>query len=216
MGKGKIYDFAGESITVHWDRRLCIHVGECGQAEGDLFVGGRDPWCVPDGIDPQEVIEVCERCPSGALSYTNPTGVSERACETNSVQVTYNGPLYAKGDLAIEGASDDMPGVHFRAALCRCGHSKNKPFCDNSHLNAGFEDFGAIGGKGPGVESAGGRLKITPLKDGPLVLRGSVVLIAGSGRAAWHGDQAALCRCGASKNKPFCDGSHKSVDFRSE
>jgi CDGSH-type Zn-finger protein/uncharacterized Fe-S cluster protein YjdI len=216
MDKGKVYDFKGASITVHWDQRLCIHVGECGQAEGELFVGGRDPWCVPDGIDPLEVREVCERCPSGALSYTSPNGMSERACETNSVQVTNNGPLYAKGDLAIEGATNDMPGVRYRAALCRCGQSNNKPFCDNSHLSARFEDYGAIGTRGPGVESTGGRLKITPLKDGPLILNGGVVLIAGSGRVAWRGDQAALCRCGASKNKPFCDGSHKAVDFRSE
>jgi len=53
--------------------------------------------------------------------------------------VTYNGPLFARGELAIEGAPDDMPAVRFRAALCRCGQSKNKPFCDGSHKAAGFQ-----------------------------------------------------------------------------
>ena len=214
MSEKKVFDFPGEEIDVQWDGRLCIHIGECGQAEGELFVGGRDPWCLPDTAGAEEVAEVCERCPSGALTYTSKSGDRERASGENSVQVTYNGPLYVKGDLEIEGAPDDMPGVRYRAALCRCGQSQNKPFCDNSHLKAGFEDYGAIGEKGPGVGSPTGKLQIRPLKDGPLLLSGGVTLIAGSGRLAWSGDKVALCRCGESKNKPFCDGSHEAAGFR--
>jgi len=217
MSEKKVFDFPGQEVDVQWDGRLCIHVGECGQSQGDLFIGGRNPWCMPDISSPAEVAEVCERCPSGALTYTDKSGqIVEQAPAENRVNVTYNGPLYAHGDLAIENAPHDMPGVSFRAALCRCGHSTNKPFCDNSHLKAGFEDYGAIGERGPGVESTGGRLEIKPLKDGPLLLSGGVSLVAGSGRTAWRGDQVALCRCGASKNKPFCDGSHKAAGFRSE
>ena len=216
MGDKKVFEFPGEEIDVHWDGRLCIHIGECGQSEGDLFVGGRDPWCLPDKAGTEEVAEVCERCPSGALTYTRKSGDREQATGENSVQVTYNGPLYAAGDLEIEGAPDDMPGVRYRAALCRCGQSQNKPFCDNSHLKAGFKDYGAIGEKGPGVGSATGKLQIKPLKDGPLLLTGGVILVAGSGRSAWRGDKAALCRCGESKNKPFCDGSHTAAGFRTD
>jgi CDGSH-type Zn-finger protein/uncharacterized Fe-S cluster protein YjdI len=216
MADKKVFDFPGEEIDVQWDGRLCIHIGECGQSEGELFVGGREPWCLPDKAGAEEVAEVCERCPSGALTYTGKSGEREQASGENSVQVTYNGPLYVKGDLEIEGAPDDMPGVRYRAALCRCGQSKNKPFCDNSHLKAGFEDYGAIGEKGPGVGAASGRLRIKPLQDGPILVSGGVTLIAGSGRPAWRGDKAALCRCGESKNKPFCDGSHSAAGFRSE
>lgn len=216
MSEKKVFDFAGEAIDVHWDERLCIHIAECGQSEGELFVGGRDPWCLPDKTTATEVAEICRRCPSGALTYTNKSGHAEQASKTNTVHVTYNGPLYANGDLAIDGAPDDMPGLNYRAALCRCGQSKNKPFCDNSHLEAGFEDYGAIGEKGPGVDSATGKLQITPLKDGPLVLSGGVTLTAGSGRSAWSGEKVALCRCGESKNKPFCDGSHKAAGFCSD
>jgi len=215
MSKKKVFDFAGETTSVHWDGRLCIHIGECGQSEGDLFVGGRDPWCIPDKAAASDVAEICERCPSGALTYTSTSGDGEQASKNNHVYVTYKGPLYAKGDLVIEGAPDDMPGVRYRAALCRCGQSKNKPFCDNSHIEAGFEDYGAIGERGPGVDSPTGRLRITPLEDGPLVLSGGVTLTAGSGRLAWSGEKVALCRCGESKNKPFCDGSHKAAGFRS-
>jgi CDGSH-type Zn-finger protein/uncharacterized Fe-S cluster protein YjdI len=216
MSEKKVYDFPGETIDVHWDGRLCIHIGECGQSEGELFVSGRDPWCLPDKTSAAEVAEICERCPSGALSYTSRTGNEEQASQTNKVQVTYKGPLYLSGELAIEGAPDDMPGVRYRAALCRCGQSGNKPFCDNSHLKAGFEDYGAIGEKGAGSQAPKGALQITPLRDGPLVLSGGVTLISGSGRPAWRGDKVALCRCGASNNKPFCDGSHKAAGFRSD
>ena len=208
-------DFRGEKVDVHWDGRLCIHVAECSQAKGELFVGDRQPWCLPDKAGSQEVAEICERCPSGALTYTDKSGYSEKASEVNTVSVAYNGPLYVRGELEIEDAPKDMPGVRFRAALCRCGRSDNKPFCDNSHLGAGFQDPGAIGETGPGLESTGGALNIKPLRDGPLLLSGEVSLIAGSGRTAWKGESVALCRCGESKNKPFCDGSHKAAGFRS-
>lgn len=130
--------------------------------------------------------------------------------------VVYKGPIYFSGELDIAGAPQDMPGVRFRAALCRCGQSANKPFCDNSHLNADFEDFGSVGERGPGLEAKGGRLSVKPLPNGPLMVEGNLTIHAGSGRTAWRGTRAALCRCGASGNKPFCDGSHTKAGFSSD
>jgi CDGSH-type Zn-finger protein len=124
--------------------------------------------------------------------------------------------LYVRGDLDIENAPEDMAGVRFRAALCRCGLSSNKPFCDNSHEEGGFVDRGSVGDTGPGALTEGGQLAIKPAKNGPLLLRGNFSIRAGSGRAAWQGTKAALCRCGTSKNKPFCDGSHKAAGFEAE
>jgi len=69
---------------------------------------------------------------------------------------------------------------------------------------------------GEALQAKGGLLAVTAIKDGPLMLKGNVTLIAGSGRSAWQGQQVALCRCGASKNKPFCDGSHIKAGFKSE
>ena len=108
-----------------------------------------------------------------------------------------------------------MPGVSFRAALCRCGQSQRKPFCDNSHDAAGFKDSGAVGETGEGLTAEGGRLEIKPVKDGPLKVTGNLTLIAGSGVERWRGAQTWLCRCGGSKNKPFCDGTHKKIGFKS-
>ena len=207
--------FDGEEINVEWDGRLCIHIGECGRSTGDLFVGGRNPWCVPDISTKEEVREIVERCPSGALTYQDKEGEPESATEENTIVVAYQGPLYASGNLEIWGIPDDMPGVEFRAALCRCGKSRNKPFCDNSHVKAGFDDHGAVGDKGTTLEARGGKLEIKPLSDGPLLIKGNLTIRAGNARVAWQGTETALCRCGASKNKPFCDGSHKKAGFRS-
>lgn len=216
MSNEPITVFEGQEIDVSWDGRLCIHLGECGKAEGDLFVGGREPWCRPDAVSRVEVREVVERCPTGALSYRDKTCEPEPAPGENRCLVANNGPLYLSGDLEIEGAPDDMSGVSRRVALCRCGASKNKPFCDNSHAEARFEDGGAVGSRGPGLSEHGGPLKVRVVPDGPLKLEGNLTLVAGSGRLAWGGTQTALCRCGASKNKPFCDGSHRAAGFKSD
>jgi CDGSH-type Zn-finger protein/uncharacterized Fe-S cluster protein YjdI len=217
MSSKGAFDYPGKSATVTWHGKLCIHIGECGRAKGDLFVGGRKPWCQPDLVDDEEVKEVVLRCPTGALSYQYADGSqTECAAETNTINVAYNGPLFVSGDLELDDAPEDVPGLKFRAALCRCGKSKNKPFCDNSHETDGFQDYGAVGDTGPGREESGGPLQIRPVKDGPLLVKGNVSIVGGSGRTSWQGSQAALCRCGESKNKPFCDGQHKKTGFKSE
>jgi CDGSH-type Zn-finger protein/uncharacterized Fe-S cluster protein YjdI len=215
MSEKEVFGYPGKEIDVQWDGRLCIHIGECGNAQGDLFVGGRDPWCIPDTSAKPEVREIVERCPSGALTYRDKDGAPEAAPGENTVTVAYNGPLYARGELVIEGAPDDMPGVQFRVALCRCGRSANKPFCDNSHIEAGFQDYGSVGERGPGLIAKGGPLTVKPIADGPLVVNGNLSIRAASGRLAWEGNQTALCRCGGSKNKPFCDGTHRTIGFKS-
>jgi CDGSH-type Zn-finger protein/uncharacterized Fe-S cluster protein YjdI len=217
MSEKKVFNYEGAQTDVHWDGRLCIHIGECGRAPNDLFVGGRQPWCKPDQVSPGEVAEVVKRCPSGALTYLRKDGGEGEAADAeNVVSVMYNGPLYVQGDLAVDGASRDMPGVHFRAALCRCGQSKNKPFCDNSHEDAGFKDYGAVGDGGEGFDAPGGTLKVGRAPNGPLLLSGNFTIVAASGRKAWKGTKAALCRCGHSQNKPFCDGAHKKAGFEAD
>jgi CDGSH-type Zn-finger protein/uncharacterized Fe-S cluster protein YjdI len=217
MSDSPITRYPGKDVDVTWDQRLCIHVGECGRAKGELFVGGRQPWCQPDLTTLADVVDVCQRCPSGALVYEAGDGRPREApAPANTVIVSYNGPYFVRGELAIEGAPGDMAGIRFRVALCRCGQSKNKPFCDGSHEPAGFRDYGAVGETGPGLQAEGGPLAVKPVKDGPLQLKGNLTLIASSGLPRWRGTTAYLCRCGASKNKPFCDGSHKAAGFRSE
>ena len=143
MSDKKPVTYQGGQADVQWDGRLCIHIGECGRAQNELFVGGRQPWCEPDRVSADDVADVVLRCPSGALTYHRQDGGPQETADTeNVVSVMYNGPLFLRGDLEIDGAAPNMPGVRFRAALCRCGQSKHKPFCDNSHEAAGFQDYG--------------------------------------------------------------------------
>jgi CDGSH-type Zn-finger protein/uncharacterized Fe-S cluster protein YjdI len=213
----KVYEFPGEKVDVAWDGRLCIHVGECTRAKGELFKSKRDPWGEPDRGEPGYVAEVVRRCPTGALTYRRKDGgVEETPLASNKVVVSNNGPLYVEGELRIDGAAEEMPGVRYRAALCRCGDSKNKPFCDNTHEHAGFRDRGALGDTGPGFESAGGPLEVKRAPNGPLLLTGNFSIVTGAGRKGWKGTKAALCRCGQSQNKPFCDGAHAATDFKAD
>jgi CDGSH-type Zn-finger protein len=61
-----------------------------------------------------------------------------------------------------------------------------------------------------------GPLEVTPLVDGPLQVRGNMEIISGTGRVVARLEAARLCRCGASNTKPFCDGTHTIIGFRSE
>lgn len=212
-----VKDFDGSTATVTWNSQLCIHVGECGRAKGDLFEAGRKPWCDPDTSSNENVLDVVKRCPSGSLSvvFKDDTKAEQSAVE-NTITVVYGGPLILQGELDIDGAPDDAPGLKFRAALCRCGLSKNKPYCDNSHVESEFKDYGAVGDSGETLAETGGPLKVSLIENGPIRLSGNVRIVAGSGRAAWQGTRTALCRCGLSKNKPFCDGSHRGSDWRSD
>jgi len=216
VGAKRPFNYPGETIDVQWHGHLCIHVGECGRAKGELFTSGRKPWCQPDLVSDEEVEDVVKRCPTGALNFQYKDGSrKEEAGPNNTVHVAYNGPLYFKGNLTIDADTSDAPGLAFRAALCRCGQSKNKPYCDNSHEPAGFKDYGAVGEAGSGLEESGGKLTIKPLPDGPILVKGNVTVTSGSGRVAWQGKQLAMCRCGASENKPFCDGKHAEIGFKS-
>ena len=208
--------YAGKEAQVHWDSRLCIHLGECGRANNELFIGGRDPWCQPDAVPLGRVIDVVERCSAGALSYTRHDGEEEQPDPENTAVVANNGPLYLRGNLSIDGSQSDMKGVRYRAALCRCGLSKNKPFCDNAHEKENFRDRGAVGDPGSPLKNTGGPLQIKRAPNGPLLVSGNLTIRNAAGRIAWQGTKTALCRCGASKNKPFCDGAHKQIGFEAE
>ena len=217
MSEKKVFEYPGEKVDVAWHGALCIHIGECGRAKGELFVGGRTPWCQPDLVSEEETAEVVERCPTGARTYHFKDGSQiEKPAAENTATVVYNGPYYLSGELEIENAPENAPGLKFRAALCRCGASKNKPFCDNSHIEAGFTDSGAVGESGEALSDTGGELTVKCAPDGPLLVSGNLSIIAATGRRAWQGSKVALCRCGASGNKPFCDGSHKEAGFKSD
>lgn len=109
------------------------------------------------------------------------------------------------------------PQANPRATLCRCGQSANKPFCDGAHASAGFVATGEPAAKDfAALEVRNGTLNVQPLPNGPLMVAGNLEVVSGTGRTVDKVTKAFLCRCGQSKNKPFCDGSHKAAGFTAD
>ncbi len=216
----EIYEYTADDIDVTWDRARCIHAAECVRGLPAVFDTDKRPWVDPGEAAADAVADVVVRCPTGALHFErHDDGPSESIPDTNTVTLATDGPLYARGDVELENADGDPLLRDTRVALCRCGASANKPLCDGSHVDAGFEAAGTAprsdtnGGSGEHTDETG-RLTVTATRDGPLVFEGPFELRSADAHSERRTD-AALCRCGASADKPFCDGTHASVGFES-
>ena len=206
--------YEGKGIDISFDGRLCIHARECVTGLPRVFeADARGPWIQPDQASVEQIAAVAHNCPSGAIQFRRRDGgPDEMPPEVNTVRIKENGPLAFHAELQISGKS-----VGCRATLCRCGASKNKPYCDGSHTEAGFSATGEPPSKELAVlESCGGPLEVKPAPNGPLLVAGPLEIMAGTGRAVDRMTQTALCRCGASANKPYCDGSHSKIAFEAE
>jgi len=213
----KIRTYESDELIVEYDAKRCIHAAECVHGLPSVFDPESRPWISPQQGDSADLMQVIERCPTGALQYRRKDEQpGEVAPETNSVRVSAGGPVYLRGDLRIT-LPDGEVLRETRAALCRCGQSGDKPFCDNSHIEAGFDEPGGIAENRLVVsETAGeGPLEITLAANGPVLIRGPVGVTGTDGQTV-EGVSGALCRCGHSASKPFCDGSHKAAGFTAE
>ena len=136
--------YRGAAIEVSFDLDQCVHIGECLRRLPEVFELRSRPWVTPDGAGADEIAEVVERCPSGALQYRRlDGGPEESGPEPAVVTPMRNGPLLVRGRLEVrhdDGTLEVLP----RATLCRCGDSLNKPFCDNTHLTNGFRAPGEV------------------------------------------------------------------------
>jgi CDGSH-type Zn-finger protein len=133
----------------------------------------------------------------------------------NCIKVRADGPLLCTGDIAVYAADGRLLERSDNLVLCRCGHSGNKPFCDGSHRDSGFRDDGVPGEVQSDEPQPGdGALEISVRDNAMLIVRGPLTLLKADGSEAARRNKAALCRCGHSGNKPFCDGSHRDAGFR--
>jgi CDGSH-type Zn-finger protein len=128
------------------------------------------------------------------------------------LRVRPNGPNIVTGDFVVVGTRT-ATGAKASATLCRCGKSGDKPFCDGTHTKIGFQDPGLLpADTSPGTPSRGS-VTITPTPDGPLECMGPLTIQGADGRTATS-EETWLCRCGQSRTKPFCDGSHEKTRFK--
>ena len=203
----------GSALTLKFEAKRCIHARHCVLGQPGVFHANvQGPWLDPDATHVEGLVTVAHMCPSGAIRYSRKDGgPDEAAPPVNLVQMRENGPLGLRGELVIDGEA-----AGFHATLCRCGASQNKPFCDGSHTAAGFVASGEPATRpSEPLAARNGPLEIRPQRNGPLVVSGNLEICAGTGRTVDRVTQARLCRCGGSQNKPFCDGTHARINFRS-
>jgi CDGSH-type Zn-finger protein/uncharacterized Fe-S cluster protein YjdI len=201
----------GQDLTLLFEGRRCIHSRHCVLDAPQVFLANTPgAWIHPDAMAADALVAVAQSCPSGAIRYQRKDGrPDEQAPAVNQLRIRENGPYAVHATLTVGGVDDG-----FRATLCRCGLSARKPWCDGSHVTGNFSASGepaSVGGEP--LVPRGGPLAVQPLKNGPLQVRGPLEICAGTGRTVARITEARLCRCGQSKNKPFCDGSHLAAGF---
>lgn len=142
-------DYTGAGIVVHWRPGRCIHSGNCVRALPQVFRPQERPWIAIDAADADALASAVERCPSGALSYTRQDAEAEAAGPEAADNVTPlvitvmpDGPNVITGDFEIRNADGELIRRGTKVALCRCGASRTKPYCDGSHELVGFTDPG--------------------------------------------------------------------------
>jgi CDGSH-type Zn-finger protein/uncharacterized Fe-S cluster protein YjdI len=203
----------GQKLELSFEAKRCIHSRFCVTWAPQVFLANvQGPWIHPDAMPVERLVEVAHACPSGAIRYRRLDGAPDEAAPpVNLAAVREAGPYAFRAQLTIDGAP-----AGYRVTLCRCGASKNKPYCDGSHHEIGFSATGEPpSGKTEMLPVRDGVLAIDPQVNGPLKVRGNLEIVSGTGRVVARVTSAALCRCGGSANKPFCDGTHAKIGFRS-
>ena len=138
--------YTNNEVTVIWKPKECIHSTLCWKGLIEVFNPKEKPWIKMDGATTERIIEQVRKCPSGALSYhlnteipTEPEKIVAESASIMKIEVAANGPYLIKTECLIvhsDGREETKTGT---VALCRCGASANKPYCDGGHRKVGFE-----------------------------------------------------------------------------
>ncbi len=213
-----IRKYTGEKIDVTYGVERCIHAEECIKRLHAVFDTAKRPWIQPDAGSADNIATTILHCPSGALHYERKDGGEDEPISAhNTIRLNMNGPLYLRGDFTIVNGVGELVVNDTRAALCRCGGSANKPFCDNTHRKIGIIASTTVAEPQVITENLdGGKLHIETTTNGPLHITGHFTVQNGKGEPVYQGTDETLCRCGGSANKPFCDGTHEKIGFVAE
>jgi len=131
-GPTRVYESDG--LAVVWDATRCVHVATCLRALPEVFDVTRRPWVDVEGAPDEQIAAAVRLCPTGALKY-EPRGdfPAEEPDGVTTVQAGNLGPLYLRGRVRLVDGHGRLIAEETRVALCRCGASAHKPYCDNSH-----------------------------------------------------------------------------------
>lgn len=145
MRPGVARVYTNDKIAIYWEPKLCIHVGNCFRGLPEVFQPWNRPWVDVDAATPEEIAEVVMTCPTGALHFERLDGGPQEPKDgETTVEARPNGPLYLRGKIRITDSRGNLIREDTRVALCRCGASENKPFCDGSHRQTGFRTTGEV------------------------------------------------------------------------
>jgi CDGSH-type Zn-finger protein len=136
----KLDDYKGKKITIHDNRGVCAHRGYCTDNAPTVFRSGKEPWIDPDGADAEETKKVIKTCPSGALSYTKDGTLYKDQDREPAITTSKDGSYDVVGGPELKDPSGSSTESKEHYTLCRCGGSKNKPFCDGQHWYIKFKD----------------------------------------------------------------------------
>jgi len=139
----KLQVYAGDGFEVTFDPKVCIHSAECVRGLPEVFDSRAVPWIRPERGSPERIAAAVAGCPSGALRFARkdaaPTaGTVAEPAGTASIACAPNGPLLLEGAFTVRDASGKVVAAGGKVALCRCGQSSKKPFCDGMHKKVGF------------------------------------------------------------------------------
>jgi CDGSH-type Zn-finger protein/truncated hemoglobin YjbI/ferredoxin len=142
--------YPGAQVTIFDNRGICQHSGFCTDRLPTVFRTDAEPFVAPSGGRMDEIIRAVRDCPSGALSLEF-DGVEARdlaewhGVREQAIEVSLDGPYRVTGGIPLaDAAGQELARAsgssreHY--ALCRCGHSQNKPFCSGMHWYVQFRD----------------------------------------------------------------------------
>ncbi|MEK6951065.1 MAG: CDGSH iron-sulfur domain-containing protein [Nanoarchaeota archaeon] len=136
------HDFQGKEVTISDNEGVCAHAGFCDGRSPEVFWtfenGKRVPH--PDKAAAEKIISTIRLCPSGALRYKIKQKIYDDFSRQPGIRVSKEGPYYVVGGVELRDEINSRPDSLEHYTLCRCGASKNKPFCDGSHGKIKFKD----------------------------------------------------------------------------
>jgi len=155
-----LQEYPGKEITIYFNRSICAGAGTCVRGLPTVFKSGDGSnWIFPDEDTVENVIGRVVACPSGALAYSLGDDVIIDGRTEEKITIEKDGPYNVEG-VTLENKPNPNYCSDSKYALCRCGFSKNKPYCDYSHGDNGWheEDVllegAAADGKSAGADKA--------------------------------------------------------------
>lgn len=135
--------YEGKDVTITFNRSICSGAAQCVEKFSHIYSSQSSTnWINPDAGNLEEIQQSVKNCPSGALSFKiNGQQQSGETYANQRLDIIKKGPLQIKGNITLEGITFSTNANEEKYTLCRCGASKNKPFCDYSHASLDGDEY---------------------------------------------------------------------------